>query len=37
MALGFEHHIVCHSMDEYAHDEDGDGFYEVYVNMIEGC
>ncbi len=33
---GFEHKTVCHSAGEYARDEDGDGFYEVHVNTIEG-
>ena len=33
---GFDYHTVCHSRGEYACDEDGDGFYEVYVNTAEG-
>lgn len=27
---GFDHRTVCHSRGEYAHDDDGDGFYEVH-------
>ena len=26
----------CYGCGEYARDEDGDGFYEVHVNTIEG-
>lgn len=33
---GYEHKSVCHGKGEYARDEDGDGFYEVHVNTIEG-
>lgn len=33
---GYEHKTVCHSVGEYARDEDGDGFHEVHVNTIEG-
>lgn len=33
---GYLHKSVCHSHGEYARDEDGDGFYEVHVNSIEG-
>lgn len=33
---GYTHKKVCHSEGEYARDEDGDGFYEVHVNTIEG-
>ena len=33
---GYQHKTVCHSLGEYARDEDGDGFYEVHVNTIEG-
>ena len=33
---GYQHKTVCHSRGEYARDEDGDGFYEVHVNTIEG-
>lgn len=33
---GYEHKTVCHSLGEYARDEDGDGFHEVHVNTIEG-
>ncbi len=28
--------MVCHARGEYARDEDGDGFYEVHVNTMEG-
>lgn len=27
---------MCHSAGEYARDDDGDGFYEVHVNTMEG-
>lgn len=33
---GYSHKSVCHSKGEYARDEDGDGFYEVHVNTMEG-
>jgi hypothetical protein len=33
---GYQHKIFCHAAGEYARDEDGDGFHEVYVNTIEG-
>lgn len=33
---GYEHKTVCHGSGEYARDEDGDGFYEVHVNTMEG-
>lgn len=33
---GYEHKTVCHSVGEYARDEDGDDFHEVHVNTIEG-
>ena len=33
---GYGHKTVCHSKGEYAHDEDGAGFCEVHVNIIEG-
>ena len=33
---GYDHKSVCHSDGEYARDEDGDGFYEVHVNTMEG-
>ena len=33
---GYEHQCVNHSAGEYARDEDGDGFYEVHVNTLEG-
>jgi transposase-like protein len=36
-AWGYGHKTVCHADGEYARDEDGDGFYEVHVNTIEGC
>ncbi len=35
-AWGYGHRTVCHRRGEYARDEDGDGFCEVYVNTIEG-
>jgi len=33
---GYQHKTVCHSIGEYARDEDGDGFHEVHVNTMEG-
>ena len=27
---------MCHARSEYARDEDGDGFCEVHVNIVEG-
>lgn len=30
------HKSVCHGKGEFARDDDGDGFYEVHVNTIEG-
>jgi transposase len=33
---GYSHKSVCHGKGEYARDEDGDGFYEVHVNTMEG-
>jgi transposase len=33
---GYGHKTVCHGTGEYARDEDGDGFCEVYVNTMEG-
>ena len=33
---GYQHKTVCHARGEYARDEDGDGFCEVHVNMLEG-
>ena len=33
---GYRHKTVCHAREEYARDEDGDGFHEVHVNTIEG-
>ena len=35
-AWGYGHKTVCHARDEYARDDDGDGFCEVHVNTIEG-
>ena len=35
-AWGYGHKTVCHADGEYARDEDGDGFYEIHVNTIEG-
>jgi transposase len=35
-AWGYQHKSVCHNAGEYARDDDGDGFYEVHVNTIEG-
>jgi hypothetical protein len=32
---GYEHKSVCYGTGEYARDEDGDGFHEVYVNTME--
>ncbi len=33
---GYGHKTVNHGLGEYARDEDGDGFYEVHVNTMEG-
>jgi transposase len=33
---GYGHQTVCHSNGEFARDEDGDDFFEVHVNTIEG-
>ena len=33
---GYGHKTVNHGAGEYARDEDGDGFYEVHVNTMEG-
>ena len=33
---GYQHKTVNHSAGEYARDEDGDGFHEVHVNILEG-
>ena len=33
---GYRHQAVCHGREEYARDDDGDGFHEVHVNTIEG-
>ena len=33
---GYSHKTVNHGQREYARDEDGDGFYEVHVNTMEG-
>jgi len=35
-AWGYTHKTVCHSIGEYARDDDGDGFCEVHVKTIEG-
>jgi len=35
-AWGFQHQSVRHSAGEYARDADGDGFYEIHVNTMEG-
>lgn len=35
-ASGRERQTVCHSQGEYARDDDGDGFYEVHCNTMEG-
>ena len=33
---GYRHMTVCHARGEYARDEDGDGFCEIHVDMMEG-
>ncbi len=33
---GYGHKTVNHGQGEYARDDDGDGFYEVHVNTMEG-
>ena len=33
---GYAHRTVCHAADEFARDDDGDGFCEVHVNTLEG-
>jgi len=33
---GYDHHTVNHSQAEFARDDDGDGFYEVHINTMEG-
>ena len=33
---GYGHKSVNHGQGEYARDEDGDGFYAVHVNTMEG-
>lgn len=33
---GYQHKTVNHSKFEYARDDDGDGFYEVHINTMEG-
>jgi transposase-like protein len=33
---GYAHKSVNHGIGEYARDEDGDGFFEVHVNTMEG-
>jgi len=35
-ARGYANKTVCHGHGEYARDEDGDGFGEVHVNILEG-
>ena len=32
---GYEHEHICHGEDEYARDDDGDGFHEVHVKTME--
>lgn len=32
-----DHHTVCHSVREWARDDDGDGIREVYCNTCEGA
>jgi transposase-like protein len=34
--ISFKHKTVNHDSGEFACDEDGDGFYQVHVNTIEG-
>ena len=34
--MGYSHKYVCYSEGEYSRDEDGHGFFEVYVNTMEG-
>jgi transposase-like protein len=33
---GYAHKSVNHRAGEYARDEDGDGFFEVHINTLEG-
>ena len=33
---GYRHKSVCNGDDQYARDEDGNGFHEVHVNTMEG-
>ena len=33
---GYEHHSVCHAAGEFAWERDGDGFWEVHLNTMEG-
>jgi transposase-like protein len=33
---GYAHKSVNHSAGEYARDEDGDGFFEIHINTLEG-
>ena len=33
---GYDHKTVNHGKGEYARDDDGDGFYEIHVNTMEG-
>lgn len=35
-AWSYRHKTVNHSKGEYARDEDGDGFHEIYVSTMEG-
>jgi transposase-like protein len=35
-AWGYQHQTVNHSAGEYARDADGDGFYEIHINTLEG-
>lgn len=35
-AWGYQHKSVNHAAGEFARDEDGDGFHEVHVNILEG-
>jgi transposase-like protein len=34
---GYNHKSVNHGRDEFARDEDGDGFCAVHVHTMEGC
>jgi hypothetical protein len=33
---GYTHRTVCHAAEEFACDEDGDGFCEMHVNTVVG-